>query len=196
MMMEITKQKTVSGCKNPFQSAYIAVMHFQCMAANFILREDLSMTKAEIKKMETEKKYDFINRVYETVLRCIPMETRGYRKKIQVYVTHMNFNRYIRFHAYGQDLAFQIYGDGNVAIEMKEAFHSDHTEQIFEYDADIVIQDAFVDELAKMAPCLIRVFIDRGVEDFHTYMDYVSGEKKAFAAYKLMEADFTGSSAE
>jgi len=154
------------------------------------------MTKAEIKKMETENKYDFINRVYNTILGCIPMETRGYRKKIEVRIVHQNFNRYVRFHAYGQDLAFQIFGDGNIAIEMKEAFHSDHKEQIFEYNGDIVVQDAFIDELAKVAPCLIRVFIDRGVEDFHTYMDYVSAEKNAFAAYKLMEADFTGSNAE
>jgi len=154
------------------------------------------MTKAEIKKMETEKKYDFITRVYDTILRCIPVETRGYRKKIEVRVVHQNYNRYVRFHAYGKDLAFQIFGDGNIAIEMKEAFHSDHTEQFFEYDADAEKQDAFINDLEKMAPCLIRVFIDRGVEDFHTYMDYVSGEKNVFAAYKLMEADFTGSNAE
>ena len=150
------------------------------------------MTKAEIKKMETEKKYDFINRVYDTILRCIPVETRGYRKKIEVRIAHQNFNRYVRFHAYGQDLAFQIYGDGNIAVEMREALHSDHVEQIFGYDADIVVQDAFIEELAEMAPCLIRVFIDKEVEDFHTYMDYVSDEKNAFAAYKQMKEDFGG----
>ena len=140
------------------------------------------MTKAEIKKMETEKKYDFINRVYDTVLRCIPVETRGYRKKIEVRIVHQNFNRYVRFHAYGRNLAFQIYGDGNIAIEMKEALHSDHVEQIFEYDADTEKQDAFIEGLSELAPSLIRVFIDKEAEDFHTYMDYVSGEKNAFAA--------------
>ena len=150
------------------------------------------MTKAEIKKMETEKKYDFINRVYETILRSIPAETRGYRKKIQVYITHQNFNRYVRFHAYGQDLAFQIYGDGNIAIEMKEALHSDHVEQIFSYDADIVVQDSFIEELTEMAPCMIRVFIDRDAQDFHSYMDYISEGMAAFAAYKQMMVEYRG----
>ena len=150
------------------------------------------MTKAEIKKMETEKKYDFITRVYDTVLRSIPVETRGYRKKIEVRIVHQNFNRYVRFHAYGKNLAFQIYGDGNVAIEMKEALHGDHLEQLFEYDADIEKQDAFIAELAEMAPCVIRVFIDKEAEDFHTYMDYVSDEQTAFAAYKQMKEDFRG----
>lgn len=148
------------------------------------------MTKAEIKKMETEKKYDFITRVYDTVLRCIPTETRGYRKKIEVRIVHQNFNRYVRFHAYGKDLAFQIYGDGNIAIDMKEALHGDHVEQIFEYDADIEKQDAFIAELAEMAPCVICVFIDKDVHDFHTYMDYVSDEPSAFAAYKRMKDEY------
>ena len=150
------------------------------------------MTKAEIKKMETEKKYDFITRVYDTVLKCISTETRGYRKKIEVRIVHQNFNRYVRFHAYGQDLAFQIYGDGNVAIEMKEALHGDHVEQIFEYDADIEKQDAFLAELAEMAPSVIRVFIDKDVHDFHAYMDYVSDEPSAFAAYKRMKDEYHG----
>ena len=150
------------------------------------------MTKAEIKKMETEKKYDFINRVYDTILRCIPAETRGYRKKIEVRIVHQNFNRYVRFHAYGQDLAFQIYGDGNIAVEMKEALHSDHVEQIFGYDADIVVQDAFIEELAEVAPCLIRVFIDRDAQDFHSYMDYLSEGMTAFVAYKQMMEEYHG----
>lgn len=148
------------------------------------------MTKAEIKKMETEKKYDFITRVYDTILRCIPTETRGYRKKIEVRIVHQNYNRYVRFHAYGKDLAFQIFGDGNVAIEMKEACHSDHAEQIFGYNADIEKQDVFIAELAENAPCLIRVFIGCDVHDFHSYMDYVSDDMTAFAAYKQMIDDY------
>ena len=150
------------------------------------------MTKAEIKKMETEKKYDFINRVYDTILRTIPVETRGYRKKIEVRIVHQNFNRYVRFHAYGKNMAFQIYGDGNIAIELKEALHADHVEQIFEYDADSEKQDAFIAELAEMAPCVIRVFIEKDIEDFHTYMDYVSDGLTAFEAYQRMQEDFRG----
>lgn len=88
------------------------------------------MTKAEIKKMETENKHVFISRVYDIILSCIPAETRGYRQKIEVRIAHQNYNRYVRFHAYGKDLAFQFFGDGNIAIELREALHSDHTEQI------------------------------------------------------------------
>lgn len=149
------------------------------------------MTKAELKKLETEKKYDFITRVYETVLNCIPAETRGYRKKVQVNIMHQNYSRYIRFHAYGADLKFQIYGDGNVAIELKEAFHSDHVEQIFEYSEDANVQEAFLAELSKLASGLIRVFIDRDVPDFHTYMDYVSAENSILAAYRNMKAEWS-----
>lgn len=148
------------------------------------------MTKAELKKLETEKKYDFIIRVYETVLNCIPAETRGYRKKVQVNIMHQNYSRYIRFHAYGADLKFQIYGDGNVAIELKEAFHSDHVEQIFEYSEDTNGQEAFLAELTELASGLIRVFIDRDVPDFHTYMDYVSAENSILAAYRNMKAEW------
>lgn len=149
------------------------------------------MTKAEAKKMETEKKYDFITRTYETVLQCIPAETRAYRKKVQVRINHQNYSRYVRFHAYGKDLAFQIYGDGNVAIELKEAFHSDHVEQIFEYNADTEVQETFLAELARLAPALIRVFIDADAQDFHTFMDYVSAENSISMAYQKMKAGWS-----
>ena len=147
------------------------------------------MTKAEIKKMELENKYDFITRVYNTILGCIPAETRGYRKKIEVRIVHQNYSRYVRFHAYGKDLAFQIFGDGNIAIEMKEACHSDHAEQIFVYDTDTEKQDAFIAKLVEMAPCLVRVFIGRDVMDFHSYMDYVSDSASAFDAYNQMHVE-------
>ena len=57
---------------------------------------------------------------------------------------------------------------------------------------DITKQDAFIKELSEMARCLIRVFIDSDFENFHTYMDYVSDEQKAFEAYKQMEEEFQG----
>ncbi len=89
-------------------------------------------------------------------------------------------------------MAFQIFGDGNIAIEMKEVCHSNHVEQLFEYNIDITKQDAFIKELSEMARCLIRVFIDSDFENFHTYMDYVSDEQKAFEAYKQMKEEFQG----
>ncbi len=150
------------------------------------------MTKAEIKKLETEKKYDFITKVYDIVLRCVPAETRAYRKKVEVRIVHQNFNRYIRFCGYGKNLAFQIFGDGNIAIELREAMHSTHTEQLFEYDADTEKQDAFLAEFEEIAPALVKVFIERDIHDFHSYMDYVSSDTTAYAAYQKMHNEYNG----
>ena len=150
------------------------------------------MTKAEIKKMETEKKYDFITKAYETVLACIPAETRAYRKKIEARIVHQNYNRYIRFHAYGQDLAFRFYGDGNVDIELREALHSTHTEVLFEYNGDEEKQNAFISDIRELASSLIKVFIGRGVHDWHSYMDYVSDNETAMAAYNQMMYEYGG----
>lgn len=148
------------------------------------------MTKAEIKNREKERKQDFTARVYETVLKCIPAETRAHRGKVQVRITHQNYSRYIRFSAYGRSLAFLIYGDGNVAIELKEACHSDHAEQLFVYDADTKAQDTFIRELAETTSCLIRVFIENDVLDFHSYMDYVSEENSISMAYRKMRDEY------
>lgn len=142
-------------------------------------------------KTEKEKKYDFVTRAYETVLKCIPAETRAYCQKVQVRITHQNQSRYIRFHAYGRDLAFQIYGDGNIAVELKEVFHSDHTEQLFAYDADTEAQETFLMEFAEMAANLIRVFIEKDVLDFHSYMDYVSEENNIALAYQKMRDEYS-----
>lgn len=141
-------------------------------------------------KTENEKKYDFITRAYETALKCIPAETRACRQKVQVRITHQNYSRYIRFHAYGRDLAFQIYGDGNIAVELKEALHNDHTEQLFAYCADSRTQETFLAEFAEMAANLIRVFIEKDILDFHSYMDYVSEEKNVSAAYQKMRDEY------
>lgn len=154
------------------------------------------MTKAEMKKMVTEQKYDFITKVYEVILGCIPVETRAYRKKIEVRIVHQNYNRYIRFHSYGQDLAFRLYGDGNVDIELREALHSTHTEVLFEYDGEAERQNAFLAELKELAPSLIKVFIGRSVHDFHSYMDYVSENVTAMAAYNQMMQEYGGSYSE
>lgn len=148
------------------------------------------MTKAEIKNREKERKYDFTARVYETVLKCIPAETRAHRGKVQVRITHQNYSRYIRFSAYGRSLTFLIYGDGNIAVELKEAFHSDHAEQLFVYDADTKAQETFIREFAETASYLIRVFIEKDVLDFHSYMDYVLEENSISLAYKKMQDEY------
>lgn len=150
------------------------------------------MTKTETKQTAARQKYDFINRVYEAVLRCIPAQTRECRKKVQVRITHQNYSRYIHFSAYGKKLAFQIYGDGNIAVELKEVFHDDHTEQLFAYDSNAGRQAAFLMKWEETASYLIRVFLELDVLDFHSYMDYVSEENNIAAAYQKMREEFSG----
>ncbi len=150
------------------------------------------MTKAEQKKLETEKKYDFIAKTYAVILSSIPEQTKGVRKSVQVRLTHQNYTRYIRFHNYGKDMNFQLYSDGNVVIELDEALHNKHTETLFEYSGDDEKQEAFWEELSKLVPRLIKVFIGQEVMDFHSYMDYVGDKTTAAAAYQTMMDEYHG----
>lgn len=43
MLMEIQGQKTVSGCKNPFRTFYIAVMHYGVWLLIFLRKEQMQM---------------------------------------------------------------------------------------------------------------------------------------------------------
>ena len=150
------------------------------------------MTKAEQKKQATAKKQDFIAKTYAVILNSIPEQTKGVRKSVQIRLTHQNYNRYIRYHNYGKDINFQLYGDGNVAIELDEVFHNKHNEQLFEYSEDAEKQKAFWKELSELVPCLIKVFIDQEVMDFHSYMDYVSSGMTAAVAYQTMMDEYHG----
>lgn len=144
------------------------------------------MTKTELQKLETQQKHAFIARAYAAVLSCIPEQTIMLRKDVQIRLTHKGYNRYIRFHKYGMDMNIQIFGDGNVFVELSEALHNDYREQLFEYVPDTEKQEAFLAELKELVSRLIPVFTDQAVADFHTYMDYVDCEKSAIEAYRLM----------
>lgn len=43
MLMEIQGQKTVTGCKNPFRTFYIAVMHYGVWLLIFLRKEQMQM---------------------------------------------------------------------------------------------------------------------------------------------------------
>ncbi len=150
------------------------------------------MTKAEQKKLATAKKQEFIAKTYAVILSCIPEQTKGVRKSVQIRLTHQNYNRYIRFHNYGKDINFQLYGDGNVAVELDEACHNKHTEQLFEYSENAEKQEVFWSELSEMVSWLIKVFIDQEVMDFHSYMDYVGYAENMTAAYQTMMDEYHG----
>lgn len=148
------------------------------------------MTKAEIKQMENEKKHNFISKTVDVVLQSLIEQTKENRKKLQVRINFSNYNRYIRFHIYGKDIAIQIYGDGNVGVELKEFCHADYVEQLFEYDADVEKQETFLNKLEEMMYWMIPIFLDKKEYDFHTYMDYVSRKENVYDAYNFMIEDY------
>lgn len=150
------------------------------------------MTKAEQQKLEKAKKHDFIAKTYAVILSSIPVQAKGVRKSVQIRLTHQNYNRYIRFHNYGMDINFLIYGDGNVAVELTEALHSKHAEQLFEYSPEEKEQKAFWAKLAEMLPWLLNLYLDQDVMDFHSYMDYVGNSESMTTAYQTMMDEYHG----
>lgn len=153
------------------------------------------MNQRQKRKMEAEQKTSFITNAYATVLSCIAEQSKAVRASVQIRLTHQRLNRYVRFHAYGKDMNIQIFGDGNVAIELKEALHNEHREQLFEYTSETEVQDAFLAALREMVSWLIPVFLDLAIHDYHTYMDYVSDAKGVEEAYRQMVEESRGISA-
>lgn len=148
------------------------------------------MTKAGIKQMENEKRHNFISKTVDVVLQSLVEQTKENRKKLQVRIDFTNYNRYIRCHIYGKDIAILIYGDGNVGVELKEFCHDDYAEQLFDYDSDIEKQEDFLNKLEKMLYWMIPIFLDKKEYDFHTYMDYVFRKENIYDAYNFMVEDY------
>jgi len=48
-MTEIVEQKIVSGCKNPFRTFYIAVMHYGVWLLIFLRKEQMQMKLVYVK---------------------------------------------------------------------------------------------------------------------------------------------------
>ena len=148
------------------------------------------MTKAEQKKQETQARLDFLAETYGVVLSCVAKQTADIRSKVEFRVTQYNYNRYVRFHVYGKDMAILIHRDGKVALELKEFAHSDYVEQLFDFAEEAENKADFHKKLKKMLPWLIRVFLNCDVLDFHSYMDYVSSHQNAETAYRTMRTEY------
>ena len=148
------------------------------------------MTKTEQKKQETQARLDFLAETYGVVLSCVAKQTADIRSKVEFRVTQYNYNRYVRFHVYGKDMAILIYRDGKVALELKEFAHSDYTELLFDFAEEAENKVAFHKKLKKMLSWLIRVFLNCDVLDFHSFMDYVSQHQNAETAYQTMRAEY------
>jgi len=148
------------------------------------------MTKAQKKKQAVQQRLDFIEQAYALILDAIPEKTRGERCKLRVQLTHEGLNRYIRFMCYGKTMNFLLYGDGNVFLELSEACHNDHREQLFMYVDNMDDQAEFLRRLAEILWWLIRVFLDLDCFTFHAYMDYVSHYGDIEVAHIHMSSEY------
>ena len=119
-------------------------------------------------------------------MECIGEQTNAVPSKVEIRLTLTNNNRYVRLHKYGEDMALLIYRDGKVALELSEVCHDKHKEQIFDYATDADRADIFFAELEDMLPCVMKVYLEKDVLDFHSFMDYVRDDAPAFDSYKQM----------
>ena len=146
--------------------------------------------KNEKKKTTPKMRNEFIARTYAIVLECIGEQTNAVPSKVEIRLTLTNNNRYVRLHKYGEDMELLIYRDGKVALELSEACHDKHKEQLFDYATDADRADIFFAELEDMLPCVMKVYLEKDVLDFHSFMDYVRGDAPAFDSYKQMMHEY------
>ena len=152
--------------------------------------------KNEKKKTTTKMRNEFIARTYAIVLACIGKETDAVLSKVEIRLTLTNNNRYVRLHKYGEDMALLIYRDGKVALELSEVCHDKHKEQLFDYATEAERADVFFAELEYMLPCVMKVYLEKDVMDFHSFMDYVRDDVPAFDSYKQMMHEYRQDHAE
>lgn len=142
------------------------------------------------KKTTLKMRNEFIARTYAIVLKCIGEQTDAVPSKVEIRLTLTNNNRYVRLHKYGEDVELLIYRDGKVALELSEVCHDKHKEQLFDYATDADRADIFFAELEDMLPCVMKVYLEKDVLDFHSFMDYVRDDAPVFDSYKQMMHEY------
>ncbi len=128
---------------------------------------------AEKKKTKTQLRWDFNDRVYETIMESIISETKDNRKTMEVKLQFKMTHKKITLRMYGQEIIFEILGSGRVIITLKEGCHYPHNEELFSYTEDVETQEEFIVRLNNLMRNLMTVFLGKNGEDFHSYMDYV-----------------------
>ena len=148
------------------------------------------IAKAEQRKLDTANKKAFITSAFQTVLSAVAKHTATVTKGPKMQVTFSNNNRYVRFNAYGKSAAILIYRDGNIEVQLTEAFHSPHNEQLFEFTLDEAVQKEFLKSFKKTLSWLLPQVFEVGPADFHTFMDYVSGSQTIEEAHEKVARDW------
>ena len=148
------------------------------------------VTKAEMKKLETQKLREFTYSLYAQAMEAAVKGTENERGKIQVQVSGTNYNRYVRFSGYGKSCVILIYKNGNVGVKLDEMFHDLFETTIFEYVSDEVIQQAFKEQFAEMLEWLVPTFYENLGYDYHAFMDFIDWEKDLFKAHERIEKEY------
>ena len=154
------------------------------------------ITKKAQKEAEKLNKHNFIQEVFMITLNTIGTCTENNRSKLRIQISEQNHNRYIKLMQYGKSMHFLIYTDGNIVLEMKEAFHNDFSQTMFEFSLDTELQREFLERYKEELVWLINEFMDIGILDFHSYMDYIFYENDYRKAYEVMKNEASSISCE
>ena len=149
------------------------------------------ISKTEQRKLNAANKKEFIGKAFQTALNALAENTAdvtGGGVKVQVLFT--NHNRYIHMNAYGRSTSILIYRDGNIEIKLKEFCHNPHEEQLFEFSLDKEVQERFLIRFREIMSWLIPVSFGHCQYDFHTFMDYASGQSSNETVYRNISEEW------
>lgn len=151
-------------------------------------------TKAQLKKEATMQRYNFIEAVYELVLRQVFEGTKDNASKLKITIKHQNHNRYIHFSMYAQAMEIKIFTDGNVEMVLEEFCHEKHVEQVFLYDKEPEKQQKFLKHFEVLLLQVILEFLQKGALGWHGFMDFVGWEGNIEKAIATMKEEYPNES--
>lgn len=154
------------------------------------MNTEKKITKKEQKAMESRNKREFIQKVFMLTLEAVGEATTGNGSKLKIQITEQYQNRYVKLQMYGKSMNIQIFRDGNVVLELKEALHGDFSQTMFSFDLDDSAQKEFFERYTRELQCVINEYLDRGPLDFHSYMDYVWDVGDYWQAYLELHGDY------
>ena len=149
------------------------------------------ISKTEQRKLDAANKKEFIGKTLQTALNVLAENTvdvTGGGVKVQISFT--NHNCYVHISAYGRLTSILIYRDGNVEIKLKESCYNPYEEQLFEFSLDKEVQERFLIRFREIMSWLIPVSFRHCQYDFHTFMDYVSGQSSIETVYRNISEEW------
>ncbi len=129
------------------------------------------MTKAEEKRILTEKRHAFITEAATVVAKhAIPMLGLS-RQNNKIIVSAKSWNRYFDLLRYGEQLMVRVYQSGDVDVTLKELSHSDVTIRLINYEEAALAPAEVIKRFEDDIICLLEDYI---AGYWHILMDYMS----------------------